>query len=252
MDHGTIGTRHGGQRSEGHGGAAGVTRRGHGGDSAESHHTGTGGEHGGVASSRSIQQLTMASGYLAVILLAVTLLLGPANLLLRRRNPISSYLRRDIGIWAATFSAIHVTAAVFIHVSHGSRVAATVLHFFVNESGRVLMNSFGLGNWTGLAALVIALGLLATSSDVALRTMKAKPWKWVQRLTYVLFGLVVLHAFFYGALLRITSAFTVLLILSTTAVVVGQLLGVWLWHRRHGAERPGWHEREDSREALNT
>jgi sulfoxide reductase heme-binding subunit YedZ len=166
-------------------------------------------------------------------LLAVTLLLGPANLLLRRRNPVSSYLRRDVGIWAAIFSAIHVTAAVLIHVTHGSGVAATVLHFFVNESGRVLTSSFGLGNWTGVAALIVALGLLATSSDVALRTMKAKPWKWVQRLTYVLFGLVVLHAFFYGALLRITSPFTMLLILSATAVVVGQLLGAWLWRRRH-------------------
>ena len=234
MDHAMAGTHaHAGHGGEGHGGAPGDTRPRHSGDNAERQHAG---EDGGLVSSRSIQQLTMATGYLAVVLLAVTLLLGPANLLLRRRNPVSSYVRRDVGIWAAIFSAIHVIAAVFIHVSHGSGVASTVLHFFVNESGCVLTNSFGLGNWTGLAALMIALGLLATSSDVALRTMKAKPWKWLQRLAYVLFGLVVLHAFFYGALLRITSPFTVLLILSTTAVVLGQLLGVWLWRRRHGPE----------------
>ena len=223
---GTIGTNHhAGHGAEGHGGAG-----------AEKEHTVLIAERAGLASSRSIQQLTMSTGYLAVVLLAVTLLLGPANLMLRRRNPISSYLRRDVGIWAGIFSAIHVIAAVFIHVNHGSGVAATVLHFFFNESGRVLTNSFGLGNWTGLVAVMIALGLLATSNDVALRTMKAKPWKWVQRLSYVLFGLVVLHAFFYGALLRITAPFTVLLILSTMAVAVGQLLGVRLWRQRHGPE----------------
>ena len=40
----------------------------------------------------------VATGYVATGLLALTLLVGPANLLLRRRNPISSYLRRDAGI----------------------------------------------------------------------------------------------------------------------------------------------------------
>ncbi|HEV8393257.1 MAG TPA: hypothetical protein VGQ37_03240, partial [Vicinamibacterales bacterium] len=57
--------------------------------------------------SRRVQQLTVATGYLGVIFLALTLLLGPANLLLRRRNPVSSYLRRDVGIWTAIFSLAH-------------------------------------------------------------------------------------------------------------------------------------------------
>ena len=156
-DHYTIGTsHHAGHGGEGHGGASAVATR-HGGAGAEREHTVLTGERAGLASSRNMQQLTMATGYLGVLLLAVTLLLGPANLLLRRRNPVSSYLRRDVGIWAAIFSAIHVTAAVLIHITPGSGVAATVLHFFVNENGRVLTNSFGLGNWSGLAALVIAV-----------------------------------------------------------------------------------------------
>jgi len=48
-----------------------------------------------------------------------------------------------------------------------------------------------------------------------------------------LFALVVLHAFFYGALLRVTSPFTFLFGLSVIAVFVGQAVGVWLWRRRH-------------------
>src|SRR5918994_1633869 len=51
------------------------------------------------------RRMTTASGYVALALLALTLLLGPANLLLRRRNPVSSYLRRDVGAWTAPYSA---------------------------------------------------------------------------------------------------------------------------------------------------
>lgn len=46
----------------------------------------------------------MATGYVALGLLAFTLLIGPANLLLRRRNPVSNYLRRDAGAWTAISS----------------------------------------------------------------------------------------------------------------------------------------------------
>jgi sulfoxide reductase heme-binding subunit YedZ len=184
---------------------------------------------------RTVQQLTVATGYVGVGLLALTLLLGPANLLLGRRNPVSTYLRRDVGMWTAMFSVGHVIAAVLMHVSHGSGVAASALHFFVSEDGRLLTNSFGLGNWTGLGALVIVLALLITSSDVALRTLTARPWKWLQRLTYALFALAVLHAFFYGAFLRLASPFTLLLLLSVGAVLVGQAVGIYLWRRRYPA-----------------
>jgi sulfoxide reductase heme-binding subunit YedZ len=210
----------------------------HGGDhtGAREHSGGSAGstDHGAdMLLTRRMPQFTVATGYLALGLLALTLLLGPANLLLRKRNPVSSYLRRDVGMWTAIFSVVHVIFALLIHVSHGSSLIATFLHFFVAEDGRLLTNSFGMGNWTGLAALVTVVGLLAISSDFALRKLKARPWKWLQRLTYVLFPLVFLHAFFYGALLRMTSPFTLLLGLSVIAVFAGQAVGVWLWRRRH-------------------
>jgi ABC-type proline/glycine betaine transport system permease subunit len=45
-------------------------------------------------------------------------------------------------------------------------------------------------------------------------------------------GLVALHAFFYGALLRVTSPFTLVLLCTVIAVLAGQLVGIWLWRRR--------------------
>lgn len=176
-----------------------------------------------------VRRLTTVTGYLALALLAVTLLIGPANLLLRRRNPVSSYLRRDVGAWAAAFSGVHVVVSLEVH---GSGQIGDFLHFFVAD-GSPLRNSFGLGNWTGLAALVIAAVLLVLSSDAALRKLKAKTWKRLQRLNYILFALVIVHAFFYGALLRETSPYTILLGLGVVTVVVGQALGVWLFRRRY-------------------
>lgn len=175
------------------------------------------------------RQLTVASGYVALGLLALTLLIGPANLLLRKPNPVSSYLRRDVGTWVALFSVVHVLLGLQVR---GTGQIGGFLNYFIAPDGGPQLNSFGLANWTGLAALVIVVGLLALSSNLALRKFKVRPWKQLQRLNYALFVLVVVHAFFYGALLRVTSPFTSLLGACVAAVFVGQAVGVWLWQRR--------------------
>jgi sulfoxide reductase heme-binding subunit YedZ len=177
-------------------------------------------------------RFTTATGYVGLGLLALTLLIGPANLLLRRRTPISSYLRRDVGAWTAIVSVIHVIAGFFVH-GPPAPLSERILSYFFAPDGSPLTNTFGLGNWTGIAATVIAVGLLTISSNFALRKLKAGPWKWLQRLNYALFVLVILHAIYYGALLRVTSPSTILLGLTVIAVFVGQAVGVWLWRRRH-------------------
>jgi sulfoxide reductase heme-binding subunit YedZ len=188
--------------------------------------TGTGmGQTGSGTAVSFLRQSTVATGYLALGLLALTLLIGPASLLLRRRNPVSSYLRRDVGTWTAIASVLHVVLGFRVHGT------GQVLDYFVRD-GAPLLNSFGLGNWTGLAALVIVVMLFALSTDSTLRELKASTWKDLQRLNYILFVLVILHAFFYGALLRTASPFTVLLLVTVIAVVIGQSVGIWLWRRR--------------------
>jgi sulfoxide reductase heme-binding subunit YedZ len=179
-----------------------------------------------------IQQSTSATGDLALVLLGLTLLIGPANLLLRRRNPVSSYLRRDVGTWTVIASVVHVILAF------GVDGRGQILDFFVRD-GRPLIDSFGLGNWTGLAALVIVVGLLALSTNAAVRELKGRTWKDLQRLNYTLFALVILHALFYGALLRMTSPFTLLLIFTVIVVCAGQAAGIWLWRRRYARTTAG-------------
>jgi methionine sulfoxide reductase heme-binding subunit len=200
----------------------------------------TDGGHGGAALGFELGSLdpdsraffsrsTRATGYVALGLLGLTLLVGPANLLLRRRNPTSSYLRRDIGTWTVILSVAHVTLG--FQAAHGGRGGVRILDFFFAE-GRPLISRVGLGNWTGLAALVILAGLLAISTNSAVRELKGRRWKNLQRLNYTVFALVVLHSVFYGAL-GMTSPFTAVFVFMLVAVLAGQAIGVVLWRRRH-------------------
>ncbi len=176
--------------------------------------------HGGL----SLPGFVTATGYVALALLALTLLVGPGNLLLGRRNPVNSYLRRDIGTWTVVVSVVHVILA--FRLGHRDGMFSFVGFFVVD--GAPLTSRFGLGNWTGLAALVIVVGLLAISTDSSLRQLKGKRWKTLQRLNYSVLPLVALHAYFYGALSR-TSPFRVVLVANVVAVAVGQAVGIWLW-----------------------
>lgn len=172
----------------------------------------------------STRQTTVATGYVAVGFLVLTMAVGPANLLLRRQNPVSNHLRRDLGIWTGIFSGLHVLFG--FHVNGGGQFTH-ILRYFFDPNGRPLVNSFGWGNWTGLVAWLIAIALLATSNDAALRGLRMERWKGIQRLTYIFFILVIAHAFFYGAALRLESPFTALLALSVLVVVSAQAAGIW-------------------------
>jgi hypothetical protein len=88
-----------------------------------------------------MRRLTTATGYVALALLALTLLIGLANLLLRRRNPVSSYLRRDVGAWTAVLSGAHVIASLKVH---GSGQIRDFLDFFVAD-GSPLRNASAWG-----------------------------------------------------------------------------------------------------------
>jgi methionine sulfoxide reductase heme-binding subunit len=186
----------------------------------------------GIQKRLFVARFSTATGYVGLGLLGVTLLIGPVNLMLHRRTPMSSYLARDVGMWAAIISVIHVIVGFFVHGPAAPIVERIFFYFFATD-GTPLTNNFGWGNWTGLAATVIVVGLLAVSSDAALRKLKAKRWKNLQRLNYALFTLVIVHAIFYGALLRITSISTILLGIIVSLVFIGQMIGIWLWRRRH-------------------
>lgn len=142
----------------------------------------------------AIPFITYASGYIGIFFLAFSLLLGPINLMLNRKNPISTYLRRDMGIFGGILSLVHSVIGLFMHFTGKPWL------YFVEEVVQgyaIRFGFFGMANHTGLLGALIIILLLAISNDYSLRNLKAVKWKNLQRFTYLMFVLVILHSIFY-------------------------------------------------------
>ena len=63
-----------------------------------------------------ISRLSIGTAYPALFLTAITLLLGPFNVLLRKLNPVSFDLRRDFGIWAGICALVHTAVGLNVHL----------------------------------------------------------------------------------------------------------------------------------------
>jgi len=134
---------------------------------------------------------SMATAYAGMLLLAATLTTGTINVLGRRPNPVSSDLRRDLGIWCAIVSVAHVLVGLQVHMK------SMWLYFVKAVDGPDAWSprgdAFGFANYTGLVAALIVLLLLALSNDASMRWLGTGRWKSVQRWNYALLVLVAVH-----------------------------------------------------------
>ena len=171
------------------------------------------------------QRMSIATAYLALGFLATTLLLGPLNYRRGRANPVSTSLRRDIGIWAAAAGIMHTVIGLQVHMG------GDMIRYFVPDAGpRGLSRStiaFIAANYTGLIATVIVAILLAISNDIALRTLGTARWKRMQQLNYLLFALVVVHGALYlavdrASLIRIVP-FVIIAAFAATIQIQGRI-----------------------------
>jgi methionine sulfoxide reductase heme-binding subunit len=175
-----------------------------------------------------ISRLTVATAYAGLFMLAGTLLLGPLNILRARPNPISTDLRRDVGIWAALLGVAHVVVGLLTHFP-----GEPWLFFFNGGRIPLRLDRFGIANYLGLAAVLILLLLLALSNDWALRSFGTRQWKALQRLNYILLGLVTIHALVYFGYEDRRLPFIGVLAVAVSVVVGIQLAGVRKRRRTH-------------------
>ncbi len=179
-----------------------------------------------------ISRASFASAYPALFLLAATLCIGPWNVLRARRNPVSSDLRRDIGIWAGILGVTHAVIGQCVHL----RGRPWLYYLYPSDSHHLLPlrhDLFGSANFTGLAAALVLLALFATSNDLSLRRLGTPQWKRLQRWNYACFALAAAHTVLYLVSEKRWTAFAFASgagILITAAL---QLAGVR--HRRHAA-----------------
>jgi sulfoxide reductase heme-binding subunit YedZ len=112
-----------------------------------------------LSSDDPLWRVSMATAYVGLALLGISLILGPWNVLRRRPNPVSTDLRRDVGIWTGLMSLVHLGVGLCVHLR-----GRPWLYFLYpsNESHAlpVRYDLFGLANHTGLiAGFVLALGI---------------------------------------------------------------------------------------------
>lgn len=166
-----------------------------------------------------ISQLSIATAYAGLFLTAATLLLGPFQVLQRKPNPISTDLRRDLGIWAGISALLHTAVGLNVHLR------GRMWLYFVDDRYHMRRDAFGFGNYTGaLAAIVFAL-LLALSNDVSLRNLGVNRWKSLQRWAYAGIVLTAAHAILYQKIEERISAFQVVLYLVLGIVLAFQIAG---------------------------
>ena len=174
-------------------------------------------------SSQVMYRLSMATGYVGVALIAWAMLIGPWRVRRGRPAPASTDLRRDVGIWGGVFALAHVVTGLQVHF------AGALWKYFVYPDADhwipLRYDLFGFANWTGLAAALLFLLLIAISNDASLRALGTRRWKSWQRWTYWAAVLTVAHALGYQIEAKQRRVWIAVFALVTVVVVVMQLAG---------------------------
>lgn len=178
--------------------------------------------------------VAIGTGYVSLLMLAITLLIGPLNLLRKRKNPVNINLRRDIGIWSGITACLHVIFSLQIYPGKG------ILEYFTGQPQKGAVPSYGLfevSNGIGLIAMLIMVGLMVTSNQVSLIWLKGKRWKLLQRFNYGLIVLALVHTFAFQVINLRESYFFYATIILSLAVLVAQGAGIAITMSRANARK---------------
>jgi sulfoxide reductase heme-binding subunit YedZ len=164
---------------------------------------------------------SMATAYVAMVLLGITLAIGPLAALRGRRYPVSTYLRRDVGIWSAIVAAAHAGIGLQVHAR------GRMSEYFVRRTAGSWIprvDPFGVANYTGAATLVLFVLLLATSNDRALRTLGVARWQRVHACAQWALALTIVHGVAYQLLEKRSAGFVALFAVMALAVTAVRTL----------------------------
>lgn len=137
-----------------------------------------------------------AFGDAAMVLVALSVGLGPLVRFLRGVVRVLPF-RRELGIYGCLLAIVHAAVILIGWVEwdlmrlFGFEWHPELLTYVMFQQG------FGLANAIGLAALVLAILLGATSSDLALRRLGVSGWKFLQMGVLPLWWLTVAHVAYF-------------------------------------------------------
>ena len=184
----------------------------------------------GIDSASLAYRWSMATAYVSMGWLVVTLMIGPFNVWRGRRNPFSTDLRRDVAIWAGLIALLHTGVGLQVHMG-------SMLKYFFRaldgpDAWKLRGDLFGFANYTGMVAALLVLFLLAISNDWSVRLLRGSRWKSLQRLTYVMVLLTIFHGIAYQVLEKRAVAFVWALGLLLAILLLTQAVGMVAFRRR--------------------
>ncbi|OYW62322.1 MAG: hypothetical protein B7Z10_01340 [Rhodobacterales bacterium 32-66-7] len=132
----------------------------------------------------------------SLVLIALSMGLGPIARLFRPALTLLPY-RRESGIYGCLLALAHAAIILVGWVEwdlmrmFGFEWHPELLRYVMFQHG------FGLANAIGIAALLVAILLAATSSDVAMRRLGVSGWKFLQMGVLPLWWLSVAHVAYF-------------------------------------------------------
>ena len=174
------------------------------------------------------------------VLLCLILMIGPAAKFMPRLRFLLPW-RRELGIAFFVGAVLHVT--VYTNLLRWS----SFVKLFARVEGSEIIfykDSFGTGNWVGLAALLYAAVLAGTANDLSQQWL-GKAWKFLQQQVYTLFVLVFIHAVFllYLVIEDGRGIFPPALWIFSGLAILFQLAGFWRTVWLHTQRRRAKHGR---------
>ncbi|MBN9392250.1 MAG: Rieske 2Fe-2S domain-containing protein [Chloroflexi bacterium] len=176
-----------------------------------------------------METVSLGTGYVALLLVLLTLAIGPINMLKKRKNPVNVMFRRDAGIWAGITAIVHMVSSLLLYFG------GNLLLYFFEQTGAGLTFSFDLfylSDYLGLVAGLVILFLLVLSNNYFLKKFKGPKWKQFQRFNYLLFVVALLHTFGQEITNNRNPLITFGVIALAAFVVVAQSIGFVVYRRR--------------------
>lgn len=137
-----------------------------------------------------------AAGDVGFVLLWTAIVIGPLATLWRPARKLLPW-RRQLGIWFAIAASLH--ALLILNGWAQWSVSRFFGYEFIPQLERDARwePGFGLANLLGLTALTVGLMLAATSSDWAIRALRAPAWKFLHTGAYFVFYVGSIHALYF-------------------------------------------------------
>jgi DMSO/TMAO reductase YedYZ heme-binding membrane subunit len=170
-------------------------------------------------------QLSIVSAYLCLFLLGVALLIGPFHAIRKGKPLAHSYIRRDIGVWAALTGLLHFYLANVLSMNY-EYLGVYVENASAPPSAAMRSNLYSWGTILGYVIAVLFVVLLTVSNDWMARIIGLKWWKRIQRVSYLGFILTCIHAFAFQILESREALWVCIVLLVTVLVFVGQSFGI--------------------------